>query len=99
MMAEELLSAAGSVERLIADKAYDTNRLRTYLQQRGIKLSSLPAPGESPSARMTGPPIANEGIVMSGRAPADQGLFRSCADRGCGHVFGLFCVENSVHRP
>ena len=37
MMAEELLSAAGSVERLIADKAYDTNRLRTYLQQRGIE--------------------------------------------------------------
>ena len=36
MMAEELLSAAGPVERLIADKAYDTNRLRTYLQQRGI---------------------------------------------------------------
>jgi transposase len=37
MMAEELLSAAGPVERLIADKAYDTNRLRTYLQQRGIE--------------------------------------------------------------
>jgi transposase len=37
MLAEELLSAAGSVERLIADKAYDTNRLRTYLQQRGIE--------------------------------------------------------------
>jgi transposase len=37
MMAEELLSAAGPIERLIADKAYDTNRLRTYLQQRGIE--------------------------------------------------------------
>jgi len=37
MMAEELLSAAGPVERLIADKAYDTNRLRTYLQQHGIE--------------------------------------------------------------
>jgi hypothetical protein len=22
-------------------------------------------------------------------SPADQGLFRRCADRGCGHVFGL----------
>ena len=30
------------------------------------------------------------GIVMSGRAPADQGLFFGrCAGRGCGHVFGL----------
>jgi hypothetical protein len=37
MMAEELLSAAGFVERLIADKAYDTNRLRTYLQQHGVE--------------------------------------------------------------
>jgi transposase len=37
MMAEELLSAAGPVERLIADKAYDTNRLRTVLEQRGIE--------------------------------------------------------------
>jgi transposase len=37
MMAEELLFAAGPVERLIADKAYDTNRLRTYLQQHGIE--------------------------------------------------------------
>jgi transposase len=36
MMAEELLSAAGPVERLIADKAYDTNRLRTVLERRGI---------------------------------------------------------------
>ena len=31
MMAEELLSAAGPIERLIADKAYDTNRLRAFL--------------------------------------------------------------------
>ena len=37
MMAEELLCAAGPVERLIADKAYDTNRLRTVLEQRGIE--------------------------------------------------------------
>jgi transposase len=37
MMAEPLLSAAGPVERVIADKAYDTNRLRTYLQQRDIE--------------------------------------------------------------
>ena len=37
MLAEELLSAAGPVERLIADKAYDTNRLRTVLKQRSIE--------------------------------------------------------------
>ena len=37
MMAAELLSAAGPVERLLADKAYDTNRLRTFLAQRGIE--------------------------------------------------------------
>src|SRR6266851_6945152 len=34
-------------------------------------------------------------VARTGRAgsiplsPADQGLFRRCADRGCGHVFGL----------
>jgi transposase len=33
MMAAELLSAAGSIKRLIADKAYDTNRLRNLLAQ------------------------------------------------------------------
>jgi transposase len=37
MMAEELLSAIGPVARLLADKAYDTNRLRTFLTQRGIE--------------------------------------------------------------
>jgi len=37
MMAEELLSAAGVIERLIADKAYDTNRLRSHLKERGIE--------------------------------------------------------------
>lgn len=36
-MAPELLSAAGQIERLIADKAYDTNRLRDLLAQRSIK--------------------------------------------------------------
>jgi transposase len=33
MMATELLSAAGCIKRLIADKAYDTNRLRNLLAQ------------------------------------------------------------------
>jgi len=28
-------------------------------------------------------------FVMSGRRPLNQGLFRRCAGRGCGHVFGL----------
>jgi transposase len=37
MMAEQLLDAAGSVERLLADKAYDTNRLRTLLAQLGTE--------------------------------------------------------------
>jgi transposase len=37
MMAEELLSAAGPIERLIADKAYDTNRLRSFLKERDIE--------------------------------------------------------------
>ena len=36
MMAPELLSAAGPVERLIADRAYDTNRLRSLLAQYAI---------------------------------------------------------------
>ena len=29
------------------------------------------------------------GVVMSGRRPLIKGFFRRCADRGCGHVFGL----------
>lgn len=37
MMAEELLSAAGPVEKLLADKAYDTNRLRAFLTQKGAE--------------------------------------------------------------
>ena len=37
MMAEDLLGAAGPIMRLLADKAYDTNRLRTLLAQRSIE--------------------------------------------------------------
>lgn len=33
-MAPELLRAAGPIERLIADKAYDTNKLRRLLLER-----------------------------------------------------------------
>ena len=33
MMAEELLRAAEPFDRLLADKAYDTNRLRLLLEQ------------------------------------------------------------------
>lgn len=36
-MAPELLSAAGVVERVIADKAYDTNKLRSLLGAKNIK--------------------------------------------------------------
>jgi transposase len=37
MMAPELLSAVGPIGRLIADKAYDTNRLRSLLAERGVE--------------------------------------------------------------
>jgi transposase len=37
MAAPELLSAAGGVKRLVADKAYDTNRLRSLLAQQQIE--------------------------------------------------------------
>jgi transposase len=37
MMAPELLRAAGGLARLIADKAYDTNRLRSLLAERNIE--------------------------------------------------------------
>ena len=37
MMAPELVSAAGPIERLIADKAYDTNRLRSLLAEAKIE--------------------------------------------------------------
>jgi len=40
-----------------------------------------------------------EGIVMSGRRPPIKGYFQRCADRGCGHVFGLSCGENRIRRP
>ena len=33
--------------------------------------------------------IASHGGVMSGCRPLIKGFFRRCADRGCGHVFGL----------
>jgi hypothetical protein len=33
--------------------------------------------------------ISHTGVVMSGRRPLIKGFFRRCADRGCGHVFGL----------
>jgi transposase len=36
MMAPELISAAGPIKCLIADKAYDTNRLRNLLAQLDI---------------------------------------------------------------
>ena len=37
MMAPELLRTAGPIARLIADKAYDTNRLRSRLAGQGIE--------------------------------------------------------------
>ena len=37
MMAPELLNAAGPIRRLLADKAYDTNKLRARLAQDGIE--------------------------------------------------------------
>jgi transposase len=37
MMAPELVSAAGPIERLIADKAYDTNHLRSLLAKAKIE--------------------------------------------------------------
>jgi len=37
MMTDELLAAAGPIRRLIADKAYDTNRLRNLLAQMDIE--------------------------------------------------------------
>jgi hypothetical protein len=45
-------------------------------------------------ASMLAAPLASgagrsKGIVMSGRRPLIKGYFRRCADRGCGHVFGL----------
>ena len=36
MIATQLLSAAGPIRRLIADKAYDTNQLRNLLSQLDI---------------------------------------------------------------
>ena len=37
--------------------------------------------------------IPRIGIVMSGCLTLIRGYFWRCADRGCGHVFGLFCAE------
>jgi hypothetical protein len=38
MMAPDLLSAAGPIKRLIADKTYDTNPLRSLLYDAGTKV-------------------------------------------------------------
>jgi transposase len=37
VMAPALIAAAGSISRLMADKAYDTNRLRALLAENGIE--------------------------------------------------------------
>ena len=37
MMAPELLRAAGPLKRLLADKAYDTNKLRGILTELGVE--------------------------------------------------------------
>jgi transposase len=36
-MAPELLTAAGPIQRLLADRGYDTNRMRGILAERGIE--------------------------------------------------------------
>jgi transposase len=45
MMAPALLSAAGPIKRLIADKAYDTNPLRNLLTQLDIDAVIPRSPG------------------------------------------------------
>ena len=59
MAAPELLSAAGSIERLVADKAYDTNRLRRLLAQHRIEAVIPLIARRSRSFPMTGTPIAS----------------------------------------
>jgi transposase len=53
MMALELLNAAGPIERLIADKVYDTNRLRTLLAERLVE-------AVIPSSARRKPPIPHD---------------------------------------
>lgn len=53
MMAPELLNAAGPIQRLIADKAYDTNRLRALLAERD-------AEAVIPSSARRKPPIPHD---------------------------------------
>ena len=57
-MAPALIEAAGSMVRLIADKAYDTNPLRNLLADKGIEAVIPRSAVASPSSRMTSPPIA-----------------------------------------
>ena len=53
MMAPELLNAAGPIQGLIADKAYDTNRLRTLLAERDVEVVI-------PSSARRKPPIPHD---------------------------------------
>jgi transposase len=53
MMAPELLIAAGPIQRLIADKAYDTNRLRALLAERNVE-------AVIPSSARRKPPIPHD---------------------------------------
>ena len=43
MIAPDLLTAVGTIKRLIADKAYDTNQLRNLLTQMDID-TVIPSP-------------------------------------------------------
>ena len=53
MMAPELLNVAGPIQRLIADKAYDINRLRTLLAERHVE-------AVIPSSARRKPPIPHD---------------------------------------
>ncbi len=54
--------------------------------------SSMTTPSRRPNGRRASSTrswTGSGGIVMSGRRPPIKGYFQRCADRGCGHVFGL----------
>jgi transposase len=59
-MAPALVQAAGPIRRLIADKAYDTNRLRELLSGRGIE-------AVIPSIRRRKPLIPHDAVAYRDR--------------------------------